>query len=54
MPEATGRAGVDEAALLRRASFVAGSSGEPERAVAFARPRSSSPTRAGDAGDGRR
>jgi ATP/maltotriose-dependent transcriptional regulator MalT len=30
-------ADVDEVTLLRRASFVAGSAGEPERAVAFAR-----------------
>jgi DNA-binding CsgD family transcriptional regulator len=30
-------AGADEAALLREASHVAGSAGEPERAVAFAR-----------------
>ena len=37
MPEADRPAGVDEATLLRKASHVAGSAGEPERAVAFAR-----------------
>jgi ATP/maltotriose-dependent transcriptional regulator MalT len=37
VPEADRPAGIDEAALLRKASHVAGGSGEPERAVAFAR-----------------
>ncbi|MGH3763362.1 ATP-binding protein, partial [Actinophytocola sp.] len=35
--EADRPADIDEAVLLRRASYVAGSAGEPERAVAFAR-----------------
>jgi DNA-binding CsgD family transcriptional regulator len=37
VPEADRPPGVDEATLLRKASHVAGSAGEPERAVAFAR-----------------
>ncbi|WP_414638408.1 helix-turn-helix transcriptional regulator [Actinophytocola sp.] len=37
VPDAERPAGVDEAYLLRKASLVAGSSGEPERALAFAK-----------------
>ncbi len=37
VPAADRPPGADEAALLRKASHVAGSAGEPERAVAFAR-----------------
>jgi ATP/maltotriose-dependent transcriptional regulator MalT len=37
VPEEDRPPGIDEATLLRKASHVAGSSGEPERAVAFAR-----------------
>ena len=48
VPAAERPAKLDEVALLRRASFMAGSSGDPERAVSFARSAVKLADRSGD------